>query len=432
MVKWFKIYLFSGFSSRFPVHPASMQTAVKALPKELLSLPLLVAALGYFIDVYDIWIFGANRVASLTEIGVPQEKIFDTGIMLLNMQMAGLFLGGLVFGILGDKYGRTKMMFVSILTYSMATLLNGLVQDVTSYAVFRFVAGFGLAGELGLAVTLISEILPKEKRGYGTGIVVGFGVFGALAAALLAHYIPWRASFIIGGLAGLALLIFRIKVSESKLFEEGKSESNRGNIALIFSSRERFTKFFWCVCMVLPVWYAAGVLVTFGPELMKAKYGYEVAAATLMVWFNLFLALSDFASAWISQGIKSRKKVLAAFIGLGFGMTAALLLSPGTLPLPFIIFLYIGIAVGGGCWVLGVTTAAESFGTNLRATVTTLVPNLSRAGTIPMTLGLAALKDHMDYSHAAMIVGAVVFSLALMGALLIPETYAKNLDYKEE
>jgi putative MFS transporter len=397
-----------------------------------MTLPVLVAALGYFIDVYDIWIFGANRVASLTDIGVAPEDMLDTGVLLLNLQMAGLFLGGLFFGVLGDKYGRTKMMFVSILTYSMATLLNGLVHSVEAYAVFRFVAGFGLAGELGLAVTLISESLPKEKRGYGTGIIVGFGVFGALAAALLAHIVPWRVSFIIGGLAGLALLIFRIKVHESTLFEGAKNAAARGSMRLIINNRQRFLKFMYCVFMVLPIWFASAVLVTFGPELISAQYGYAIAAASLMVWFNLFLALSDFASAWISQWVRSRKKVLFCFILLGFVMTAALLLSPVPLTLPVIIALYIGVAIGGGCWVLGITTAAESFGTNLRATVTTMVPNFSRAATIPMTLGLAALKEHMSLGHATMVIGAVIFALALLGSLLIPETHSKNLDYVEE
>lgn len=397
-----------------------------------MTLPVLVAALGYFIDVYDIWIFGANRVASLTDIGVAKDDLFDTGVLLLNMQMAGLFLGGIVFGILGDKYGRTKMMFVSILTYSMATLLNGFVQSVEAYAVFRFVAGIGLAGELGLAVTLISETLPKDKRGYGTGIIVGFGVFGALAAALLAHYVDWRTSYIIGGVAGLALLLFRIKVAESHLFEQARDRAERGRISMLLTSRARAFRFLCCVCLVLPVWFTAGVLVTFGPELIDSKYGFAIAAASLMIWFNLFLALSDFASAWISQWVKSRKKVLAAFIGLGFLMTTVLLLSPVPFTLPVIIALYVGIAIGGGCWVLGVTAAAESFGTNLRATVTTVVPNLSRAATIPMTVSVSLLKDHMELSQAMMIVGAVTFVLALGGAFLIPETYAKDLDYIEE
>lgn len=397
-----------------------------------MTLPVLVAALGYFIDVYDIWIFGANRVASLTDLGVAPDKMLDTGVLLLDMQMAGLFLGGFVFGILGDKFGRTKMMFLSILTYSMATLLNGMVQSVEAYAVFRFIAGFGLAGELGLAVTLISETLPKDKRGYGTGIIVGFGVFGALAAAALAHCVDWRVSYFIGGFAGLALLAFRIKVHESALFKGSQEVKERGKIRMIFNDRGRFLKFLYCVFMVLPVWYAAGVLVTFGPELIKSEYGYTIAAASLMVWFNLFLALSDFFSAWISQWLKSRKKVLFGFIALGFAMTGALLLSPYHLTLPVIIALYVGVAFGGGCWVLGVTTAAESFGTNLRATVTTIVPNFSRAATIPMTLGLAALKEHMSLGHATMAVGAVVFTLALLGAALIPETHSKNLDYVEE
>lgn len=403
----------------------------KIFPKEVLTLPVIVAALGYFIDVYDIWIFGANRVASLTDIGVPADEIFSTGVLLLNMQMAGLFVGGFVFGILGDKYGRTKMMFVSIVLYSLATLLNGLVQDVMSYATFRFIAGFGLAGELGLAVTLISESLPKEKRGYGAGIIVGFGVFGAVAAAILAHYIPWRGSFIIGGVAGLALLFFRIKVAESQIFEKVRQDSDRGKISMILRSPERLKRFFFCVCMVLPVWYTAGVLVTFAPEIMQSEYGVTIAAATLMIWFNLFLALADFASAWISQWFKTRRKVIAGFIALAFIMTMVLLNLPVPPSTAMMIAIYSVIAVGAGCWVLGITITAESFGTNLRATVTTAIPNFSRAATIPMTLAVTALKDDIGLGNAAMVVGIVIFSLALLGALSLPETFAKDLDYKE-
>lgn len=404
----------------------------KLFPKGILTLPVIVAALGYFVDVYDLWIFSANRIASLTDIGVPAEDLFDTGVLLLNMQMAGMLLGGIVFGILGDKYGRTKMMFISIIVYSMATLLNGLVESVTAYATFRFVSGFGLAGELGLAVTLISESLPKEKRGYGTGLVVGFGVLGAVTASVLAHYIPWRSSFVIGGLAGLALLIFRIKVNESSIFEGIKTHASRGKWAMVLTSPERIRKFFYCSCTVLPIWYAAGVLATFAPEIMKSEYGLIVTAAGILIWFNLFLALSDFASAWISQWCKSRRKVLLAFISVAAVMTFILLLSPVPLSLPVVIFLYVVISCGCGCWVLGITTAAESFGTNLRATVTTMVPNISRAATIPITLSVAFLKDHVSLGYAAAIVSMVVYGLALFGAYMISETYGKDLDYTEE
>lgn len=404
----------------------------RILPKGILTLPVIVAALGYFIDVYDIWIFGANRIAALTEIGVPADQIMSTGVFLLNMQMGGMFLGGLFFGILGDRYGRTKMMFLSIILYSMATLLNGLANDVISFATFRFLAGFGLAGELGLAVTLISETLPKEKRGYGAGIIVGFGVFGALAASLLAHLIPWRASFMLGGIAGLMLLCFRIKVAESQIFDTIRNDNTRGNLLMIVKSPQRLKKFCLCVCMVLPIWYTAGVLVTFGPEIMKDTYGLSMTAAILMIWYNLFLALSDFASAWISQWVKNRRKVLAGFILFCSASTIALLNLPFTPPVPLLLALYVCVAIGAGCWVLGITITAESFGTNLRATATTAVPNFSRAATIPMTLAVLAMKDHIGLGNAAMVVGGVILSLALLGALLLPETFGKDLDYREE
>lgn len=406
----------------------------KILPAEILTLPVLVAALGYFIDVYDIWIFGANRAASLRDIGVAEADIFDTGIMLFNLQMAGLFLGGFVFGILGDKFGRKRMMFISIITYSVATLLNGFVDSVPAYAFFRFIAGFGLAGELGLAVTLISEMLPKDKRGYGTGIIVGFGVSGALAAALMAHYVPWRYSYIAGGVAGLILLFFRMRVAESGMFEKTRDAGTQalGSLRMLITSRARLIKFCYCVFLMLPIWYAAAILVTFGPELIQSEYGLTVAVTTLMIWFNLFLALGDFAAAWISQIVRSRKRVLAAFLTLAALMTGILLLSPAGLNEQAIIAVYIGIALGSGCWVLGATVAAESFGTNLRATIATAVPNFSRAGTIPMTLAIAQMKPHIGPGNAALCVGALVFALALLAAWRLPETYAKDLDYVEE
>lgn len=404
----------------------------KLFPKEILTLPVIVAALGYFVDVYDLWIFGANRVNSLRDIGVPEDQIFDTGVMLLNLQMLGMLIGGVTFGILGDKFGRTKMMFLSIITYSMATILNALVHDVTAYAVFRFIAGFGMAGELGLAITLISEVMPKAKRGYGTGIICGFGIFGAVAAALSGMFIPWRIGFIIGGVAGLLLLFFRIKVHESTMFDDMKDYGEKGKLLMIFTSPSRLFRFACCVFMLLPVWYCAAVLVTFSPELIKSEYGHIVTAAGLMLWFNTALALSDFGSAWISQWFQSRQKVLLAFIFTGFLACMALLLSPVPLSMPVIIFLYVVISCGCGCWVLGVTSAAESFGTNLRATITTTVPNFSRGSTIPITLAVAALHKHMALGDAAVIVGIGVYALALFGALYIRETFAAELDFLEK
>lgn len=404
----------------------------KHIPKEVFTLPVIVAAFGYFVDVFDMYIFGANRVASLTAIGVPKDEIFDTGVMILNLQMAGMFIGGLLFGVLGDKFGRTKMMFLSIITYSIATFMNGLVDNVPAYATFRFIAGLGLAGELGLAITLISETMPKDKRGYGAGIICGFGILGGMTAALLALVIPWRLSFIIGGLAGLVLLFFRVKVSESHMFEGMKEHKDRGKISMVFAKKDRIVRFIYCVLLLLPTWYAIGVLVTFSPELLKVKYGLEVTVPPILAIVMFFLALSDFVSAWISNAVKSRKKILIGFISFGLISTLTLLLSPIDFNYPALIVIYIGIGVGCGCWVLGVTAASESFGTNLRATITTSVPNFSRAAIIPISLSVAALKEHMPLDQAALIVGLVVYALTLLGAFAMRETFGADLNYLEK
>jgi putative MFS transporter len=408
------------------------ENAITLTQAKILSLPVILAALGYFVDVMDIWIFAANRVASLQDLGVPADKILDTGVYLLNMQMGGLFLGGLLFGVLGDKFGRTKIMFASILTYSLATLANAFVQDIHTYAALRFISGIGLAGELGLAITLISEILPKEKRGYGTGIIAGFGIMGAVAAALMAQVMDWRVSYAVGGIAGLILLAFRMKVAESELFHSVPKGTRKGSLLMLFTSRERTMRFVRWVCMILPIWFVAGIMVTFGPEIIKTTFGFDITAATLIIISTTALAIGDFTSAWVSQLVKNRRVVVVLFTFLSLLAFAIFINSPFRFGTASIFALYVLMSFGTGCWILGITASGESFGTNLRATVTTAVPNFARGSTILTILAVAALKDHMPLTDAVLWVGLTVYLLAFWAVWSAPETFGKPLDYLEE
>lgn len=393
---------------------------------------ILVTTLGYFVDVYDIWVFAASRVVSLKDIGVPAEQQMDVGILLLNLQMVGMLIGGLVFGIAGDKLGRTRVMFVSILTYSLSTLANGFVTNIESFAICRFLSGFGLSGELGLGATLISEILSKEKRGLGVGFMVALGVTGALFAGVTAQLFNWRVCYMIGGGMGLLLLLFRMKIMESDIFKNVGHDAEKGNILMLFKTRERFMRFFWCMMLGLPTWFVLGILMTFSQEILPGAGLPIIATAILMVYCNIALPIGDFSSILLCQLIKKRRPVFAFFVLISVVSSLALLFLPRPLSELDVKLIYAAMAFGAGGWVLMTMISAESFGTNMRATVATAIPNFARASVVPMTMALSALKNHMPLLDAVMIVGAAGYILPLIALSQLPETFGRSLEYLEE
>jgi len=272
----------------------------KALSENVLNANVIVAALGYFVDIYDLLLFGIVRVASLKDIGVPDSELLEKGVLLINAQMFGMLLGGLLWGVIGDKKGRIAVLFGSILMYSVANILNAFVTDVETYAVLRFVAGIGLAGELGAAITLVSETLTKEKRGYGTTIVASVGILGAVVAGLIGDLFSWQTAYIIGGVMGLALLALRVSMSESGLFHDSKnSKSKKGDLKMLFYPPARFIKYAQCILIGLPVWYAVGILMTFSPELAKdLGVTAPIAAGSTIMWGYLGLAIGDLTSGY--------------------------------------------------------------------------------------------------------------------------------------
>lgn len=397
------------------------------------TLPVVVAALGYFVDIYDLVLFGIVRVPSLLEIGVPEADLFPVGAALLNWQMGGMLLGGLIWGILGDKLGRLNVLFGSILMYSLANIANAFVTDVTTYATLRFIAGIGLAGELGAAVTLVSEIMSKEKRGYATAIIASVGVCGAIAAAMVSKYVSWQAAYVIGGLMGLALLVLRLKVFESGMFEATKKKANvvRGSLAMLLTRRRLLGKYIACILIGVPIWYVVAVLAMFAPELgsaLQATAPLEAGTAVMLLYIGLIFG--DMLSGFASQILRSRRWVVFSFITLTILLTATYLLNPGMSPaFYYTLCLLLGVSVG--YWAVFVTIGAEQFGTNLRATVATSVPNFVRGAVVPVTWAYLHLKESMALPQAAWTVGLVCFVLALLALWRLPETYGKDLDYNE-
>ena len=393
---------------------------------------ILVTTLGYFVDVYDIWVFAATRVIALKDIGVSAEQQMDTGILLLNLQMVGMLIGGLVFGVAGDKLGRTRVMFISILTYSLATFTNAFVTNIESFAVLRFLSGFGLSGELGLGATLIAEILSKEKRGIGVGFMVALGVTGALFAGVTAQLFSWRECYMIGGGMGFILLLFRMKIMESAIFKNVAHGAPKGNLMMLFNNRERFMRFFWCMMLGLPTWFVLGILMTFSQEILPGAGLPIIATAVLMIYCNIALPIGDFTSIMLCQVIKKRRPIFALFVLISVVSSLALLFLPRPLSELDVKLIYAVMAFGAGGWVLMTMISAESFGTNMRATVATAVPNFARASVVPMTMALSALKNHMPLLDAVMIVGAAGFILPLIALSQLPETFGKSLEYLEE
>lgn len=403
--------------------------------KKLFSLPVIVAALGYFVDIYDLLLFSIVRVTSLKSLNVVTEQdLLSKGIFLINAQMVGLLIGGILWGIMGDKRGRLSVLFGSILLYSLANIANGFVTTVDQYAFLRFIAGIGLAGELGAGITLVSEVLPTRLRGYGTTIVASVGLFGAVAANLVAHLVKdnWQVAYFIGGGLGLALLITRISVLESGIFLKVKEETpDRGNFVKLFTNRDRLSRFLSCIFIGLPIWFVIGILITFSPEFAReiGFTGNVVAGNAVMVSY-LGLVGGDITSGLLSQYVKSRKKIVLWFILL----TVAFILLYLFAPVKSLSFFYVctfSLGFGVGYWALFVTIAAEQFGTNLRSTVATTVPNFIRGTVLPLTLAFQFLAQYTGLIYSALIVGVCTIIIALVALRTLRETFGRDLTFLE-
>jgi putative MFS transporter len=411
-----------------------------------IGLLVLVAALGYFVDIYDLLLFGVLRKSSLDDILIHQfgnmspEALGNLNVyfgkLLLNWQMAGMLIGGIIWGMIGDKKGRLSVLFGSIILYSVANILNAMVTTTTAYAVLRFISGFGLAGELGAGITLVSEAMSKERRGYGTMIVATVGVFGAVAAGWTAKYVPdWRNLFYIGGALGIGLLLLRLGVYESGLFKSVKEEKvSRGNFFQLFSSRERVKKYFSIIFVTVPVWYFIGTLVFFAPEYAE-QMGLPKGAITggnAIMYAYMGITCGDFLSGLMSQILKSRKKALAIFL-IWTTLAIGLFFVLGGISVFMFYAVVIFGGVGTGYWAVFMSTAAESFGTNIRATATTTAPNFVRGSTILISflLSLVSMGFH-DKITAALITGGIVLTIAFFALYHLRDTFGKDLDYIEK
>lgn len=401
--------------------------------KKSLYFAILVAALGYFVDVYDIILFSAVRIPSLRSIGIPEEALTTIGLKLINIQLVGMLLGGLTWGILGDKKGRLSMLFGSIFLYSSATLANAFVTNLETYAILRFIAGFGLAGELGGGITLVNELMSKEKRGLGTMIVVTSGIFGGIAGGLIGNYLPWQTAYILGGLGGFVLLFLRMSVTESRLFNQIhlQTQIKKGDLLLFLRNPVLLIKLLKCLAVGAPFWVFIGLFMAFAPELGEALHVTgPVTAAWAILYFNIGLGLGDLSSSLLSQIMGSRKKAIMLYLFLTFAATCCFLSLQAPTAALFYFFCAI-IGLSSGSWVLFIMITAEQFGTNLRATVSAATPNFVRGMGIPFSLILAVLKPHTGILWGLGIISLSCIAIAFLSICSLKETFATDLDFIE-
>ena len=405
-------------------------------------LVIAVAALGYFVDLFDLVLFSILRVPSLQALGITdQQELTTVGKHLLDIQLAGMLLGGLAFGILGDRVGRIRTLFGSILLYSVANILNAFVTDVSQYEVLRFVAGFGLAGELGAGITLVAEMLPTSKRGIGTTIVASVGLLGAVAAGVVGTYVPWNWCYLIGGVMGLALLALRIGVVESGLFESMRAKArstrvSRGNPLQLLWPPKRLARFSLVILSAMPIWFVGGVMFVFAPEIGRAMGLAEpVVPAKVIFWAYLGVVVGDVASGTVSQLIQSRTRTILLFLAL---LAASIALFFAIAPKGTAHFYGMMCLVGAatGYWAIFVTTASEQFGTNLRATAATSAPNFVRATAVPITSIWLAMKGTsdapgLDAVTATWVLGICCIAVGIVATLALDETFHRDLDYLE-
>ncbi len=396
------------------------------------SIPVIVAALGYFVDIYDLLLFNIVRIPSLRSLGLSAADIDKKGELIIGVQMVGLLIGGIVWGIAGDKKGRLSILFGSIILYSLANIANGFVQTVPQYILARFVAGIGLAGELGGGITLVSELLKKEQRGIGTSLVAGIGLTGAIVAFFISQHYDWRICYFIGGGLGFLLLLMRVSVFESGMYQSMDRSVSKGNFLMFFNNRRRFKKYACSILLGLPTWYVAGILIAFSNKFAKS-FGIpgDISPGKATMCAYAAISVGDVLAGVISHLLKSRKKALYVFYVLTIVMITLYFMQSEKSSANDMYWIAAGLGFATGFWAIFVTMGAEQFGTNLRATAATTIPNMVR-GSLPLMLLLFnGLQHYFTYTFSGLLTGVLVMAISIIAVLFSEETFHKELDYLE-
>jgi len=408
---------------------------MKQPSQSVFSLAVVVAALGYFVDIYDLLLFSIIRIPSLKSLGLTPDQITTDGEAIISWQMAGLLIGGIIWGIMGDKKGRLSVLFGSIVIYSLANIANGFVENVEQYKLIRFIAGLGLAGELGAGITLVSELTPKEKRGVATSLVAGIGLTGAVVAFIMKENFDWRTCYFIGGGLGILLLVLRVSVFESGMFHDVKKmDVQRGNFFMLFNNADRVKRYILSILIGLPTWFVIGVLVTFSAEFGKwMNIKEEIDPGKAIMYAYAAISIGDILIGFISQWLRSRKKALYLFYVITAIFTVLFFTAQEGGSADRMYWICAGLGFGTGFWAIFVTMAAEQFGTNLRATAATTIPNMVRGMLSVLILPLFnGLRSATDYFTGGWLTAIIIMVITVVAALMTKETFGKDLNYVEK
>ncbi|MEP6948913.1 MAG: MFS transporter [Ginsengibacter sp.] len=398
----------------------------------VLSLPVIVAALGYFVDIFDLLLFNIVRIPSLRSLGLSAADVDKKGEIIIGIQMVGLLIGGIIWGIAGDKKGRLSVLFGSIILYSLANIANGFVQTVPQYAIARFIAGIGLAGELGAGITLVSELLRKEQRGIGTSIVAGIGITGAVVAFFISQKFDWRICYFTGGGLGIALLFLRLSVFESGMYTSLEKTVSKGNFLMLFNNAKRFKKYICGILIGLPTWYVIGILIAFSNRFAK-NFGIteEINPGKATMYAYAAISVGDILAGVLSQLLKSRKKTLYIFYVIFAIMLSIYFTQTSNNSAARFYWITAGLGFATGFWAIFVTMGAEQFGTNLRSTAATTIPNMVRGALPLMLLLFNSLQHFFTYTFSGLVTGIIILVIAVIAAIFTEETFHKELNYIE-
>jgi MFS family permease len=401
----------------------------------IFNIAVIVAALGYFVDIYDLLLFGIIRMPSLQSLGLSLDQAKITSENILMWQMFGLLIGGIIWGVMGDKKGRLSVLFGSIILYSIANIANGFVQNEMQYSIVRFIAGIGLAGELGAGITLVSELTPKEKRGIATSMVAGIGLTGAVVAFTMKENFNWRTCYFIGGGLGLLLLVLRISVAESGMYKQVQNLSvQKGNFFMLFTNTDRFKRYLKSILIGLPTWFVIGVLITFSNDFGKAMGITEkIDPGKAIMYAYAAISIGDIAVGFVSQWLKSRKKALYIFYAITIVFMILFFTALHNSSASAMYWVCAGLGFGTGFWAIFVTIGAEQFGTNLRATAATTIPNMVRGMLAVFILPLFRyMRSITDYVTGGWITAIIIMVIGTIAVIFIKETFHKDLNYVEE
>ena len=408
---------------------------LESKPHSLFNTAVIVAALGYFVDIYDLLLFSITRVESLTSLGLSEQQRLSQGESIIMWQMFGLLIGGIIWGVMGDKKGRLSVLFGSIILYSLANIANGFIQTADQFKLVRFIAGIGLAGELGAGITLVSERTPKNKRGIATSLVAGIGLTGAVVAFVMKQNFDWRTCYFIGGGLGMLLLVLRISVFESGMFNDlKKTNVQRGNFFMLFNTKKRLKKYVCSILIGLPTWFVIGVLVSFSSEFgQKMGIVEKIDPGKAIMYAYAAISIGDVLIGFISQKFKSRKKALYLFYFITAIFMVLFFTTQWNGSANRMYWICAGLGFGTGFWAIFVTMGAEQFGTNIRATAATTIPNMVRGMLTIMILPMFKLfRGVTDYVTGGWITAIIIMLVTVLAAIFTEETFHKDLNYVED